>query len=211
LKPNQSVGMTLRDPQNPHGTARAARGHARLSYAGGSWRSPEPVEVDNPEAARIFNRQLVTRRLGKRRNVRGRNDANHHRHVPTRLFDVLGKRAVIVIYGMRMYCSVGMSMRHAVAMMPAVCVLKSKGDIIMARIAGRGFRGGHKDSLEGKSQRGRHHQDGGDLSTQRLPGEVQLQGSSIVSRGMVSAEMRQDKGLGSSRQGAEVRLTGFCD
>jgi hypothetical protein len=166
--------MTLRDPQNPHGTARAARGHARLTYAGGSWRSPEPVEVDNPEAARIFNRQFVTRRLGKRRNVRGRNDANHQRHVPTRLFDVLGKRAVIVIYGMRMYCSVGMSVREDVAVMLAVCVLKSKGDIIMARIAGRRFRGGHKDSLEGKSQRGRHHQDGGDASTQRLRGEGQL-------------------------------------
>jgi hypothetical protein len=182
--------MTLRDPQNPHGTARAARGHARLSDAGGSWRSPEPVEVDNPEAARIFNRQLVTRRRGKRRNVRGRNDANHHRHVPTRLLDVLGKRAVIVIYGMRMYCSVSMSMRDDVAVMLAVCVLKSKGNIIMTRIASRRFRGGHKDSLEGKSQRGRHHHDGGHPSPQRLPSEVQLQGSSIISGGMVSAGMR---------------------
>jgi hypothetical protein len=174
--------MRLRDPQNPHGTACAARGHARLSYAGGSWRSPEPVEVDNPEAARIFT-QLMARRLGKRRNVRGRNDANHQRHVPTRLFDVLGKRAVIVIYGMRMYCSVGMSMRDVAAVMLAVCVLKSKGDIIMARIAGRRFRGGHKDSLEGKSQRGHHHHDGGDRSTQRLPGQVQLKGSSDSMRG----------------------------
>jgi hypothetical protein len=185
--------MTLRDPQNPHGTARAARGHARLSYAGGSWRSPEPVEVDNPEAARIFNRDLVARRLGKRRNVRGRNDANHHRHVPTRLFDVLGKRAVIVIYSMRMYRAVGMSMRDDMAVMLPVCVLKSKGNIIMARIAGRRFRGGHKDTLEGKSQRGRHHHDGGDPSAQRLRGEVQLQGSSIISGGMVSAGRRQDK------------------
>jgi hypothetical protein len=181
--------MTLRDPQNPHGTAGAARGHARLSYAGGSWRSPEPVKVDNPEAVRIFNRQLVTRRLGKRRNVRGRNDANHHRHVPTRLFDVLGKRAVIVIYGMRMYCSVGMSMRDDVAVMLAVCVLKSKGDVIMARIASRRFRSGHKDSLEGKSQRGHHHHDGGDPSAQQPPSEVQLQDSSVVPGGIVSAGM----------------------
>src|SRR5438105_1479804 len=104
--------MTLRDPQNPHGTARAARGHARLRYAGGSWRSPEPADVGDQETLSLFNCQFITRNLGKCSHVRARKDTNHKRHVPARLFNVFGERIVIVIDRMLVNCSVFMFMSN---------------------------------------------------------------------------------------------------
>jgi hypothetical protein len=51
---------------NPHGTAGAASGHARLRYAGGSRRSGEAVEFGDPELARVVNRQPFARDLAER-------------------------------------------------------------------------------------------------------------------------------------------------
>jgi hypothetical protein len=86
--------------RDPHGTARAASGHARLGYAAGSWRSSEPFEIGDPKLGRILDRQFFTREFGERGNRYGRNDANNKRHIPPRLLDMLGKRPRVVIYGM---------------------------------------------------------------------------------------------------------------
>ena len=39
----------------PRSIVRAAKGHARLRYAGGSRRWPQPVQVGDPEAGRLGN------------------------------------------------------------------------------------------------------------------------------------------------------------
>ena len=95
--------------RNPHDTTGAASGHAWLGYAGGSWRSSEPFEIGNPEPGRILDRQSFAREFGKRGSCYGRNDANHKRHIPTRLLDMFGKRTRVVIYGMGVDRAVGMS------------------------------------------------------------------------------------------------------
>ena len=148
--------MASRDPQYPHGTARAASGHAWLGYAGGSWRSSEPFEIGDPELGRILDRQSFAREFGKHGNRYGRNDANHKRHVPTRLLDMLGKRAGVVINGMGVDRAVGMSVSNEMAVSPAR-VVKCKAEVIMAGISGRRFRCGDTNALERKRHRRRHH------------------------------------------------------
>lgn len=156
MTPNQRPGMTLRDPQNPHGTARAARGHARLGYAGGSWRSPEPADVGDRETPSLLNCQLTTCNLGKCSHVRARKNANHKRHIPARLFDMFGKCVVVVIDGMLVNCSVRMPMGDSMTVVPAMRA-ENKAKIIMASVAGRRFRCRNKYTLKRKSDRGRHH------------------------------------------------------
>jgi hypothetical protein len=163
--------MASRDPQCAR-HRRAASGHARLGYAGGSWRSSEPFEIGNPELARILDRQSFARYFGKCRNRYGRNNANHKRHVPTPLFDVLCKRARVVIYGVSVDSAIGMSVSSKVAVSPAG-VMESKAEVIVAGVSGRGFRCGNADALERKGHRCRHHYDDGKPSKKWLPGEAQ--------------------------------------
>jgi hypothetical protein len=142
---------------NPHGTARAASGHARLGYAGGSRGSPEPIEVGNPERAGILNRQFTTSNLGNRRNAEARNDANHRCHVPAWLFDVLCERGIIVINSMLVNCSVRVPMSDDMTVTATVRMGEKKAEIVVACVSGRRFRCGDKYTLEGKGHRGRHH------------------------------------------------------
>jgi hypothetical protein len=162
--------------RNPHGTACAASGHARLGYAGGSWRSSEPFEIGDPKAGRILDRQFFTREFGKRGNRYGGNDANNKRHIRPWLLDMLGKRARVVIYGMGVDRAVGMSVSNEMAVNSARMV-KCKAEVIMAGISGRRFRCGNTDALERKGHRRRHHYDDGKASQKWLVDEAQRSGS----------------------------------
>ena len=74
--------MASSDPQSAR-HRRAASGHARLGYAGGSRRSSEPFAIGDPELARVLDRKSFARNFGTGRNCYGRNYANHKRHIPT--------------------------------------------------------------------------------------------------------------------------------
>ena len=157
---------------NPHDTARAARGHARLRYAGGSWRSSQTIEFGDPEPARILDREPFACHFAKGGKGDRRNDANHSRHVPARLLDMVGECALGIVDGVSMDSAVGMPVRNEMAV-SAAGVMKSKAEIIVARVSGCGFGRRDADSLERKGQRGRHHHDDSNLSQKWLPGKVQ--------------------------------------
>ena len=172
--------MASSDPQSAR-RRRAASGHARLGYAGGSRRSSESFEIGDPELARVLDRQSFARNFEKARNCYGRNNANHKRHIPTWLLDVLRKRARVVIYRVSMDSAIGMSVTNEVAVSPAR-MIKSKAEVIVTGVSGRGFRCSNADALERKGQRRRHHDDDSDPSKERSPCEVQRSGSSMVTR-----------------------------
>jgi hypothetical protein len=94
---------------------------------------------------------------------------------------MFGKRTVIIIDGVPVDSSVGMSVSDDMTVMLAVGVIESEANVIMASVSGRRFRCGNKHSLECKGQRGRHHHDDSDPSEKRLPTEVQRPGSSMTS------------------------------
>ena len=127
-----------RATHNPHGFARAARGHAWLGYAGGSRRSPQPIDGGDPEPAGISHRKPFARDFGNGGNGDGRNDAHHDRHVPARLLDMVGKRPVIIIDGMTVDSAIGMSVGDDVTV-SAVGVIEGKAEIVVAGVSGRGF------------------------------------------------------------------------
>jgi hypothetical protein len=106
----------------------------------------------------------VTCDLGDRRHIRARKDANRQRHVEARLFDVLGKRVIIVIDGMLMNYSVSMSMSDDMTMHPVMRMAENEAEIVVAGISGRRFRCGNKHALQCNSYSGHHHEDDGDAS-----------------------------------------------
>ena len=163
IKRNQSLGGWHHATHNPHGFARAARGHARLGYAGGSRRSPQPVDGGDPGPAGIFYRKSFARNFGQGRNRHRRNDANHKSHVPARLLDVIGERAVVVIDGMAVDGAVSVSVRNDVAVGPAR-VMERKAEVVVAGVSSCGFGCGNADTLERKGERRRHHHDDGEPS-----------------------------------------------
>jgi hypothetical protein len=138
--------MASTDPQSAR-RRRAASGHARLGYAGGSRRSSQPFEIGDPELARILDRQSFARNVGNTRNCYGRNNANHKRHIPTWLLDVLRKRARVVIYRVGMDSAIRMSVANKMAVSPAR-MIKSKTEVIVAGVSGRSFRCGNANALE---------------------------------------------------------------
>ncbi len=180
---------------NPHGIARAASGHARLGYAGGSRRSPEPTEVHDPKMVRLFNCQLLARNLGNCRNVPARKNANHERHIPAWLFNMFGERVVIIIDGMLVNCSVCMLMSNDVTVIPAMRMAENKAKVVVARVAGRRFRSGDEDTLDGKGSRGRHHDDGSHTPKEWTPSKAQRTGSEVSSNEEYSGGLRYDKCL----------------
>jgi hypothetical protein len=103
---------------------------------------------------------------------------------------MFGKRTVIIIDGVSVDSSVGMSVSDDMTVMLAVGVIESEANVIMARISGRRFRCGNKHSLECKGQRGRHHHDDSDPWKKRLPSEVQRAGSSMISASTYTVGVR---------------------
>jgi hypothetical protein len=73
---------------------------------------------------------------------------------------MVGKRAIAIVYGMCVDSAVGMSVGGEVAVISAR-VMKSKPEIIVAGVPGRGFRCRNTHTLERKGNRRRHHHDGG--------------------------------------------------
>src|SRR6516165_11069889 len=152
-----------------------------LGYAGGSRRSPQPIDGGDPGPAGIFHRKPFACNFGQGRNRHRRNDADHKRHVPAWLLDVVGQSALGVVYGMSMDRAVGVPVSNEMAV-SAASVMKSKAEIIVAGVSGRGFRCGNADALERKGQRRRHHDDDGSPSKERSPREAQRSGPSMVTR-----------------------------
>jgi hypothetical protein len=113
--------------------------------------------------------------------VRARNDADHNRHIPARLFDMLGKSVVIVIDGMLVNCSVRVPMRNDVTVFPTVWMAESKADVVVTRISGRRFRRGNEYALERERHSGRHHERDGDALDEWSPRDGQRAGSSMQS------------------------------
>lgn len=137
----------------------AARGHAQLGYAGGSWRSPEPANIGDREAPRTCTWKSMTCNFRNRDRIRAGQDANHKRHVPARLFHMIGE-CVVIINRMLMYYSVGMLMGDEMAVVPTLRVAESKAKIVVTGIAGCRFRCCDKYALECKRDRRRqHHRD----------------------------------------------------
>ena len=126
------------------------------------------MEIGDPELTRILDRQSFARNFGTGRNCYGRNNANHKRHIPTWLLDVLRKRARVVIYRVSMDSAIGMSVTNEVAVSPAR-MIKSKAEVIVTGDSGRGFRCGNAHALERKGKGRRHHHDDGKLSKKRTP------------------------------------------
>jgi len=106
----------------------------------------------------------VTCDLGDCRHTRAWKDANRQRHVEARLFDVLGKRLIIVIYRMLMNYSVRMLMIDDMTMRPVVRMAENEAEIVMAGISGRRFRCGNKHSLQRNGGSRHHHDNDGDTS-----------------------------------------------
>lgn len=165
----------------PHGVARAASSHARLGYAGGSGRSSQSAEVGDPQVVGIFHGQFPARRHANRRNIAGGENADDDRHVPARLFDMLGERVIVVIDRMLMNYAAGMAMGDDVTVTLPMRLAENKAEIIVAGIAGRGFRCGDKHALDRKSDPRRHHDDSSGASKNWSPGKAQQRaGSSWV-------------------------------
>jgi len=162
---------------NPHGIARAASGHARLGYAGGSRRSSEPTEVHDPKMVRLFNCQLLARNLGNCRNVPARKNANHERHIPAWLFNMFGERVVIIIDGMLVNCSVCMLMSNDVTVIPAMRMAENKAEVVVASVSGRCFRCGDEYALQGKRRCRGHHDDCGHVPKKWMASRAQRTGS----------------------------------
>ena len=179
---------------NPHGFACAASGHARLGYAGGSRRSPQPVEAGDPGPAGIFDRELFAGNFGPGGNRHHRNDANHNCHVPARLLDMIGKRAVVIIYSVTMDSAIGVPMCDGMTV-AAMGMVNGKADVIMAGISRGRLRRGNTDTLERKGQSGRHHHDNSKPSEKRLSREPQRSGSLDNALELYRTGVPQDKGL----------------
>ena len=82
----------------------------------------------------------MTCKLGDRRHIGARKDTNRQRHIPARLFDVLGERVVVVVVdGMLVSYSVGMLMSHDVTMHPIMRVAENEADIVVAGVSSRRF------------------------------------------------------------------------
>ena len=173
MPPIQSLGCRDVTLKSPRSTVRAARGHARLRYAGGSWRWSQPAKVDEREPGRRCHRELVTCHLGKRRHVQARKDADRQRHIGARLLDVLGERGVIVVDGMLVNFSVGMPMNNDVTMHPIMRMAENEAEIVVARVSCRRFRRSDEHTLQRHGYRRRHHEDDGDASEQGLSREAQ--------------------------------------
>jgi hypothetical protein len=81
---------------------------------------------------------------------------------------MLCKRARIVIYRVSMDSAIGMSVANKVAVSPAR-MIKSKAEVIVAGVSGRGLRCRNANALERKSEARRHYYDDGKLSNKRMP------------------------------------------
>ena len=64
-------------------------------------------------------------------------------------------------------------MSDDVTMHPIMRVAENEAEIVMAGVAGRGFRGGNKHALQRNGRSRRHHEDDGDASAQGLSSEAQ--------------------------------------
>ena len=102
----------------------------------------------------------MTCNFRNRDRIRAGEDANHQRHVPARLFHMIGE-CVVIINGMLMYYSVGMPMGEDMAVVPTLRVAESEAEIVVTGIAGCRFRRRHKYTLKRKRDRRRQHHDGG--------------------------------------------------
>jgi hypothetical protein len=175
--------------QNPNGMrltpyAQQFRGvansHARLRYAGGSWRSSRPVGLSVPVGTRRFDGEPGAGSNCNSTHGWCRQHANHDGHIPatgaSRLLEVLIQRFVIVIDGVPMRSAIGMDVSNLV-MMRAGLMLKmtaGKAVVIKAHLCCRCFRGGNEGRLERERNHGRHHDNGRDSPKERPHSEAQL-------------------------------------
>ena len=174
-------------PLTPHGVAGAARSHARLGYAGGSRWAFQSADFGDPQGCGIFHTQLAAGHLDILRNIPGRQNANDDRHVGARLADMFGKRVVVVIIDrVLVNHSAGMAMSHDMAMTLTVRVAENKAEIVVAGIAGRGFRRGNKHPLDRKGKPCRHHDDGSHALKKLSPSKAQCAGPSEIYEEIIS-------------------------
>ena len=149
----------------PHGYRRAAGGHARLGYAGGSWWLSQPILFGDPKRIWCFNGELAARDRRNCANAKVGKDANHNRHIPTTrapmFLEVLIQGAIIVIHGMPMNRSIGMNMRNVMTVRLAVIVgvAVRKPVVIVTGVTRRSRGSRNKRPLERKRRRCRHHDD----------------------------------------------------
>src|SRR5262249_25107934 len=114
---------------NPHSMRRtpypqrfrgAASGHARLRYAGGSWRSSRRVGLRIPMRSRCFNGEPAARSDGDRAIRHSRQDAGNDCHVPAtrtaRLPDVVVQGTSIVVHGVPVKRAIGVNVGNLVMM-----------------------------------------------------------------------------------------------
>src|SRR5262245_14805446 len=155
-----------------------ASSHARLRYAGGSWRSPRSVGLSVPIGSGGLDGELGAGCNSNRAHSRCRQDANHNGHIPTagaaRLLDVLGQSVIVVIDGMSVSSAVGMHVRNLVMVRLMMDVTASKAVVIKARFFGRCVRGSNEGSLERERNYGRQHDGSREPSAERLRGEAQF-------------------------------------
>ena len=158
----------------PHSVAGAARSHARLGYAGGSRRAFQSANFGDPQVVRSRHRDLSSRHRENLGDIRGGQNANNDRHVGARLADMFGKRVVVVVINrVLVNHSAGMAMGHDMAMTLRMRVAENKAEIVVAGIAGRGFRRGNKHPLDRKGNPCRHHDDGSRALKKWSPGKAQ--------------------------------------
>jgi hypothetical protein len=167
----------------PHGIARAARGHARLGYAGGSWWVCQFARVGGLERDRRFNRELVSHSRDKPANIQTGQHADCHRRTTraAKSFDMLGE-PFVVVDGMPMNCAIGMRMRKHLTM-PSDRLARVEMAVGMLEMtscfAGRCFRGCDQSPLQRERHHGRHHDDDSEPSQKWQDAEAQIKSSFV--------------------------------
>ena len=107
---------------------------------------------------------------------------------------MIGKRAVVIIYGVTMDSAIGVPMCDGMTV-AAMGMVNGKADVIMAGISRGRLRRGNTDTLERKGQSGRHHRDNSKPSEKRLSREPQRSGSLDNALELYRTGVPQDKGL----------------
>ena len=155
-----------------------ANSHARLRYAGGSWRSSRSVGLSVPIGSGRLEGELGAGRNSNRAHGRCRQDANHNGHIPTtgaaRLLDVLSQSVVVIIDGMPVSGAVGMHVGDLVMVRLRMGMTASKAVVVEARLFGRCFRGSNEGGLKRERNHGRQHDGSRELSAERLRREAQF-------------------------------------
>ena len=114
-----------------------ANGHARLRYAGGSWRSSGAVGLSVPIRRWRFDGKPCAASKSHRARSRSWQDANHNGHIPTtgaaRLLDVLIQSAVVVIDGVPVSSAIGMHVSNLVMMRAGLMLEMTAGKAVVIK------------------------------------------------------------------------------